>query len=132
MKIDLSTKDGFAVASAMRGPDLPGYDESSSFFRLKEELTGRLRFLVGAEVGAPQGCIITDTPVGEMDVEAMKVGLRALVLGPARPGVKHYIHHIARAAEALARLASGEIYLEANSLAYVARDLENAMYEGSA
>lgn len=83
--VDLSTQDGYDIASAIRGPDNPQFDF------VKTALTARIRDLVGSYGGEIRHETMTTAQIKSI--------LYALSNNP--PGVRHYLRHIQNAARVI-------------------------------
>jgi len=101
--IDLSTKDGYEIAAAIRGPDL------SRLGLVKWVFTARIRHLAGAQEGS-----IRTLAIDEREAEVLLNEVAAWRDRYGDNAVRHFFSHTASAATALG----------AHDLARLARDLQ--------
>ena len=96
--INLGTREGFAIASAIRGPD------HNHAPRLKQALTARFRHLATGATGCMQlgGFSVNPDPIVEEDTKALIA--ETITASDKGMNVIHYLAHIADGADALAKL----------------------------
>ncbi len=95
MKLDVTTHDGYTLASALRGPDLA----AGRNYSLKLLFTARIRTLVGIESDASMPFVRTyqvGVTLAENALQEAKDWVRT-----NRPGFAHYLIHIEQAAVSL-------------------------------
>lgn len=116
--IDLSTREGFAIASALRGPD------STNASHLKYALTGRIRFLA---TGIPNdfwgGYVVNPNPTNFHDAEVLSMEYEVCRLVKDGFNVTHYLSHIEDGADALMALFAPTLSLKSQSRYDEAREL---------
>lgn len=115
MKIDVSTMDGYDLATALRGPDIaPKCNAEEKFGQLlKAHTAARFRFLVG--VGEQVNCFVNPSSISSYDRDRLlDLGI---VIGRRLCCYDHYIFHARLGAISAAKIVGARYIDEMSALA---------------
>jgi hypothetical protein len=123
MLLDLSKKEDYDIASGLRGPD------HKRLHRSKHVFTGLVRYYAGVEHG--QGPLVRDAPIRIWHINGVCEEMHEAFEGGEAlyNAAAHYIFHVMKAAQALARRAVGPYAIEHLELVFeIADDLYQGFY----